>query len=204
LVLVASLALAVALLFAALAVFAAEARAGSLDSEPPKAVLMKYKTVLQTAYAASGTWHYYKPLANGYPGGFGYTIYDNFGFFSFSKPDEVGAGRRLHARFDKPERPNFVEVNAWPRAKKAKGCGGCKRFSGQKRQLEHTLRPVKQDGKTVGWDIFFRVNKPGRHYYLRVTSGWKRDLRVSSGWKQVPGKHASYGRMAYALHVKTR
>jgi hypothetical protein len=35
LVLVASLALAVALLFAALAVFAAEARAGSFGSEPP-------------------------------------------------------------------------------------------------------------------------------------------------------------------------
>jgi hypothetical protein len=53
---------------------------------------------------------------------------------------------------------------------------------------------VKRDGKTVAWDVFFRANEPGRHYYLRVASGWKR----------VPGKHASYGRIAYGLRVKTR
>jgi len=46
----------------------------------------------------------------------------------------------------------------------------------------------------VGWDVFFRANEPGRHYYLKVASGWER----------VPGKHASYGRIVYALHVKTR
>jgi len=56
------------------------------------------------------------------------------------------------------------------------------------------LRPVKQDGKTVAWDVFFRTGEPGRHYYLRV----------ASGWKNVPGKHVSYGRIVYALHVKTR
>lgn len=183
-----ALALAGAIALATLAVFAAEARAGSFDPNPPKATLMKYKTVLQVAFAAGGSW------TSCEPGGCPTAVYDNFGLFFFPKPDEVGAGRRLHVRFDKPERPNFVEVNAWPRAKKAKECGGCKRPAGQKRQLEHTLRPVKRDGKMVGWDVFFRTNKPGRHYYLRVASGWKRE----------PGSHVSYGRVVYGLHVKTR
>ena len=180
-------ALSVALVFAALAVFAAEARAGSFSRYPPEAVLMKYKTVLQMASAAGGQWCFYDPPANGEPGGFLCAIYDNFGYFDFPKPDEVGPGRRLHVRFDKPERPNFVEVNAWPRAKKHRPVG-------QKRELKRILKPVKQDGRTVGWDVFFRVNEPGHHYYLRVASGWER----------VPGKHASYGRIAYGLHVKTR
>src|SRR5215213_9805046 len=39
---------------ATLAVFAAEVRAGSFGSEPPNAVLMKYKSVLQVAYSGGG------------------------------------------------------------------------------------------------------------------------------------------------------
>jgi|SRR5215212_2521461 len=82
------LALAVAL--ATLALFAAEARAGSFGSEPPNAVLMKYKTVLQTSSAGGGQWYFYEPPANGEPGGFVYAVYDSFGMFYFPKPDEVG------------------------------------------------------------------------------------------------------------------
>jgi hypothetical protein len=82
---------------------------------------MKYETVLQTAYAAGGNWNYYEHGGKGYPGGFANTVYDSFGPFWFPKPDTVGAGRRLHVRFDKPERPNFIEINSWPRAKEAKG-----------------------------------------------------------------------------------
>jgi hypothetical protein len=44
----------VAVALATLAVFAAEARAGSFGSEPPNAVLMKYKSVLQVAYSGGG------------------------------------------------------------------------------------------------------------------------------------------------------
>jgi hypothetical protein len=189
-------ALAVALVLGALALFAAEARASAASPGryPPLAVLMKYKIVLQMTSAAGGRWCFYEPPANGEPGGFPCAIYDNFGVFDFPKPDEVGAGRRLHVRFKKPVRPNFAEVDAWPRAKKPKGYEEDERPVGQMQRLKSILRPVKQDGKTVGWDVFFRVNEPGRHYYLRVASGWER----------VPGKHASYGRIAYGLHVKTR
>jgi hypothetical protein len=54
---------------------------------------------------------------------------------------------------------------------------------------------VEQDGKTVGWEAFFRVNQPDRHYYIDVYPVWE----------EVPGTHISYGDdTAYWLHVRTR
>ncbi|MBA2712794.1 MAG: hypothetical protein H0U55_04465 [Rubrobacteraceae bacterium] len=177
--------MAAALALAIFVVFATEARAGSSDSQPPEAVLMKYKTVLQAQGNAAGSWHYYEE-------GWNYIIYDNFGEYDFPEPDTVGAGRRLHVRFDKPERPSAVTINAWPRVKDGYDF---EIPAGQRRQLERTLMPVKQGGETVGWDVFFRVNQPERHYYLVVRSGWER----------VPGTHISYGKnISYGLHVRTR
>ena len=95
-------------------------------------------------------------------------------------------------RFDKPERPYFFEVNAWPKVKK--GQVGDKSLAGQKQRLKSILRPVKRGGKTVGWSVFFRTNEPAREYYLRVSSGWKKE----------PHSRASYGRVMYGLHVETR
>ena len=169
--------LAAALAVATLAVFTAEARAGSFDSQPPEAVLMKYKTVLQAQGNAGGTWHFYE-------GGWNHIIYDNFGEYAFPEPDTGGAGRRLHVRFDEPQRPSAVTINAWP---KAKDGYDFEVPAGQRRQLKRTLMPVKQGGETVGWDVFFRVNQPERHYYLVVRSGWER----------VPGTHISYGKTSH-------
>ncbi|HEY6581378.1 MAG TPA: hypothetical protein VIZ60_09640 [Rubrobacter sp.] len=163
--------LAAALAVATLAVFTAEARAGSFDSQPPEAVLMKYKTVLKAQGNAGDTWHFYE-------GGWNHIIYDNFGEYAFPEPDTVGAGRRLHVRFDEPQRPSAVTINAWP---KAKDGYDFEVPAGQRRQLKRTLMPVKQGGETVGWDVFFRVNQLERHYYLVVRSGWER----------VPGTHIS-------------
>jgi hypothetical protein len=186
LALLASLALAVALLFAALAVFAAEAHAGSFDNRPPKGVLMRHDEVLQSSYAAGGSWVWKTP------NGWSSVISDNFGEYEFSKQDEVPAGGRLHVRFDKPERPHFVAVNAFPRVKD--GQFGGKMFAGQKRRLKSILKPVKRDGEIVKWDVFFRTNEPDRDYYLKVTLGWKKE----------PGSHASYGQGLYGFHVETR
>jgi hypothetical protein len=47
--------MAAAMALATLAVFAAEARAGSFGSEPPRAVLMNYKTVIQAQGHSGGT-----------------------------------------------------------------------------------------------------------------------------------------------------
>jgi hypothetical protein len=185
--LVLAIASAVALLFAALAVFAAEARAGSFDNQAPKGVLMKYDKVLQTSYAA-GSWVWKTPR------GWSMVVLDNFGEYYFPKKDEVPAGSRLHVRFDKPERPDFVAVNAWPRVEDGPLGDAGKTFAGPKQRLKFILKPVKRDGKTVKWDVFFRTNEPDRDYYLKVTLGWKKE----------PGSHASYGQGLYGFHVETR
>ena len=86
-------------------------------------------------------------------------------------------------RLRKPERPSSLRIVA------------SKTKFGQARRLQRTLRPVERDGKTVGWEAFFRVNQPDRHYYI--------DVRAT--WDEVPGTRISYGDdTAYWLHVRTR
>jgi len=103
----------------------------------------------------------------------------------------VGQGTRLHIRFAKPQRPHTVSINAYPRVKDT-NLGGISP-AGQKQQLKHTFKRVEQDGKTVAWSVFFRVNQPNRQYYLVVHANWER----------VPGTHVSYGEADYPFHVKT-
>jgi hypothetical protein len=103
----------------------------------------------------------------------GWTEYysDSAAYFNGNYPEAVvvGAGRRLHIRLRKPERPSAFEIYA----SRAEG--------GQGRQLKHTFRRVERDGETVAWDVFFWVNQPDRHYYLDVYPVWER----------VPGTHIS-------------
>jgi len=183
-------AMAAAMALATLAVFAsfAEARAtagptGSFGHRPPKAVLMKYESVLQVGGDGCAHWFFYQD------GEWHYLIpFDYLGCYSPPKSDEVGAGRRLHVRLAKPERPS-VRILAFPKLNERTG-----KPSGQRRVLKDTLRPVKRDGETVGWEAFFRVNEPERHYYLKVSALWER----------VPGEHVSYGHAIYDFHLETR
>jgi hypothetical protein len=124
--LVLATALSVALVFAALAVFASEAQASEASSGhlPPKATLMKDSHVLQVRGFSGGSWVYYQD------GGRTGTVYDNFGEYSFPKADEVAAGTRLHVRLAKPERPSVIDTNAYPRVKT--GQFGGKLPAGQK------------------------------------------------------------------------
>jgi hypothetical protein len=189
--LVLAAALAVTLLFAALAVFAAEAQAtaraseASFDHRPPKAALMKDASVLQVQGFTGGDWVFYQ---NGGQTGI---VFDNFGEYHFPKADVVRAGTRLHVRLAKPERPS-VQIVAHPRVKD--GQFGGKIPAGKMQQLKHTFKRVQRDGKTVAWNVFFRVGEPERHYYLVV----------HTHWRKVPGTHISYGDAGYAFHVKTR
>jgi hypothetical protein len=191
LVLIASLALAVALLFAALAVFAAEARAGSFGSEPPNAVLMKGPEVLRVREFYGGQWCHYQDT------GWTCGIYDPVGTYYFPKADAVGAGTRLHVRLAKPEHPSTVAINACTKTKTMPGQPPMtgKFPAGQRQQLKHTfVGRVERDGETMGWNVFFRVNEPERQYYLVV----------QAAWEEVPGTHISYGDADYPFHVKTR
>jgi hypothetical protein len=181
-----ALALAVAVALATLAVFAsfAEARTGgSFGHRPPKAILMKDSRVLQTRGDSCAHWFYYQD------GEWMFLVpTDYLGCYNPRKADKVGAGRRLHVRLAKPERPS-VRVIAHPKLNKRIG-----KPSGQRRVLKDTLRPIKQGDETVGWDVFFRVNEPEHHYYLKVSAAWER----------VPGEHFSYGHGIYDFHVETR
>lgn len=172
---------------ATLAVFASLAEAqptGSFGHRPPKAILMKDSRVLQARGDGCARWNYYQN------GEWMWRIpIDTLGCYSPPKEaDVVGAKTRLHVRLAKPERPS-VRVLARPRLNEWHPVP-----AGPKRVLKETLRPIKQGGETVGWDVFFRVNEPERQYYLRASTVWER----------VPGEHVSYGHASYEFHLETR
>jgi hypothetical protein len=177
-------ALAVALALAMLAVFAAEARAGSFGSRPPSAVLMKGATVLQTGQRGSFCWTHYDEGV----GKWRYVCGDAPYMFPRAH-DFLRAGTRLHIRLGKPQRPEKFMITAYGGFDK-----GQKWPIGKGRRLDTNLRRVERDGKTVAWNVFFRVNEPDRHYYLDTIGLWE----------SVPGTHTSYGDASYSFHVRTR
>lgn len=115
------------------------------------------------------------------------TYNDSFEF-TYPKADAVKAGRMLSVRLGKPQRPSAVGITAYPRLD-ANGD-----HAGHAQELKPTLARVERGGKTIAWDVFFRVNRPGHHYYLDVYPVWDR----------VPGTRISYGdEILYLLHVRT-
>jgi hypothetical protein len=179
-----SVVLVLAVVLASLALVTATAQAGSFGDTPPKAVLMKGATVLQTGRAGSSCWTSYDEGSGNWVSLCVDTIY------TFPHADDLlRAGTKLHIRLNKPQRPESFVVTAYE---------GFDREQmvpiGEGRRLATNLRRVERDGKTVGWDVFFRVNQPDRHYYLAPGGTWKR----------VPGTHISYGDGTWFFHVKTR
>ena len=138
-------------------------------------VLMKGQTVLQHGVFAYGTWHFYED-------GRWNTVYaDGPGMDmtldEYPHAAVVGAGRKLHIRLNKAQRPERFTIKDHQTG----------------RHLQTTLRRVQRDGKTVAWDAYFRVNRPGHKYYL--------DTR--GVWKPVEGTHIGYGFRVFLFHVKT-
>ena len=174
-----SVVLVLAIVLAGMAVVAAEARAGSFSDEFPKMVLMKDDTRLQGGRLNYADWHWYEA-------GEWQEIYAD-GPFPCPRADLVRAGSGLHIKLNKPERPASFKILAYKEA--VEGFP-----SGESRRLDTKLRRIERDGKTVGWNVFFRVNRPDRHYYLETYATWAR----------VPGTHISWGHEALNYHVKTR
>ena len=105
----------------------------------------------------------------------------------FPETDSVAAGSKLHVRISKPQRPGSFEIAAY------KTVDENGQPSGQARLLKRTLERVVVDGKTVGWDAVFSVNRPSRDYYLIAEGLWQD--REGCGNEQ----------FAYwSFHVKTR
>jgi hypothetical protein len=178
---VSAAALAVAIALATLALFAAQARAGSFANGPPQAILMKGSYAIQVRRVEAAHWYLYEH------GRWVETYIDSFDF-AYPKADAVKAGRMLTVRLGKPQRPSTVRITAYPRLD-ANGD-----HAGHAQQLKPTLARVERGGKTIAWDVFFRVNRPDRQYYLDLSPAWER----------VPGTRASYGdEILYLLHVRT-
>ena len=132
-------------------------------------VLMKGETILQDGIFYYGTSHVYK---NG-----SWNTYYADGSDDYPRAAVVGAGRKLHIRLNKAQRPDRFTIKDHETG----------------RHLKTTLRRVQRDGKTVAWDVYFRVNRPNHDYFL--------DTR--GVWKHVPGTHTWYGHTVYLFHVKT-
>ncbi len=163
----------------------AQAASSSYDDDPPSKVLMKGSTVLQKGRMGSHCWSYY----DGRPGAYCADYVYNFP----RRAVFLRAGSTLHIRIDKPQRPDRVQVVAYPGLDR-KNPAPTAAPIGKGRRLDTTLRGVQRDGKTVAWDVFFRVSQPERHYYLDTWVVWER----------VPGTRISYGDLAWTFRVKTR
>ncbi len=85
----------------------------------------------------------------------------------FPETDAVAAGAKLRVHISKRQRPDSFKIAAY-RALDEEG-----EPSGEARLLKRTLERVVVDGKTVGWDAVFSVNRPSRDYYLIAEGLWK-------------------------------
>jgi hypothetical protein len=100
--------------------------------------------------------------------------------------DRVEAGSRLYIKLRKPQRPDRFSIHAY------RDLDGDGFPVGDAQRLSISLERVVRDGKTVGWDVFFYVNRPDRHY-----------LNASGRWNHVRGTKASSGSSSWYFHVKT-
>jgi hypothetical protein len=127
------------------------------DNQPPKTVLYEGERELQTGRLGSYCWFA--------PSGAGECV--DVGGLRYPAVDSVRAGSTLHIRILTPQRPDKFSISAYRKIDK----WGFP--AGRTRRLETSLRRVVEDGQTVAWDVFFRVNQPGRHYYLDAFGVWE-------------------------------
>ncbi len=144
--LLASMALALVLVSGVfLAGFQGQAQA--LASHPPDAVLKQENRVLQDGRLISYCW--INRCVDGVS--------------RYPSAVEAKADSRLHIRLSENQRPESFSLRSNQSADPF----------GLSQRLDTTLRRVERDGKTVAWDVYFRLNNPGRHYYLDAFGTWK-------------------------------
>jgi hypothetical protein len=146
------------------------------DRQPPDAVLMRHSQVLQLGRQGSYCWGSFTAATcadylPGYP----------------ARGVRVEAGSRLYIALRKPQRPDGFRVDAY---------ADVDRYGfpvGDAQRLSTSLERIVRDSRTVGWDAFFSVGRPERHYYLDA----------SGVWDHTRGSKASYGDSLWQFHVKT-
>ena len=180
-----------AMALASIAVFAVQAQAGSsFDQRPPKEVLFKGGS-LQTGNMHLYGWNYFQPPDEYYPDG-RFVHHDGGydGYYEWPRADVVKAGSSLRIRINKPQRPASFRIEAYPRLFNT---GEGIPYWDEEQRLKYSFSRVERDGKTVAWNVYFRVNEADRHYYLVVYGRWA----------SVPDTHISYGRSWTLFHLRT-
>ena len=124
---------------------------------PPKTVLYEGQRELQTGRLGSYCWF-------GPPGG---GRCADVAKLRYPAADSVRAGSTLYVRVLKTQRPERFSISAY---RKVDEWGFP---TGKTRRLESSLRRVVRDGRTVAWEVLFRVNEPERHYYLNAFEVWE-------------------------------
>jgi hypothetical protein len=159
----------------------ASALEGSRDRHPPDTVLKQRSQILQSGLQGSYCWNYFVEAEQFWVGNC--TDY----LPRYPAGDRVEAGSRLHIKIRKAQQPDRFSLYAY------RDIDGDGFPTGDAQRLSTSLKRVVRDGKTVGWDVFFYVNRPDRHYYLDA----------SGKWNHVRGSKASYGDSSWYFHVKT-
>jgi hypothetical protein len=175
-----ALALLAAMTVGLFGVLLAQGPAQAHDHRIPQAVLMKGAKELQAGtLVKESSWDRF--VEDG--------VCENQNAFyrmRFPETDSVAAGSKLRVRISKRQGPDSFEIAVY-RMLDENG-----QPSGEARLLKRTLERVVVDGKTVGWDAAFSVNRPSRDYYLIAEGLWQD--REGCGNKQ----------FAYwSFHVKT-
>jgi hypothetical protein len=157
----------------------ASAQEGSRDRQPPDAALMQGSQILQTGRQGSFCWSYSEGEV------WGAVCADYVP--SFPAAARVEAGSQLYISLRKPQRPDKFRIYAY-RDVDQDGFP-----IGDAQRLSTSLERVVRDGRTVGWDVLFSVNRPDRHYYLEAYGEWD----------YMRGSKASFGQSSWYFHVKT-
>jgi hypothetical protein len=173
--LLALLAVLAGLLLSATAVYAA----GSFTHYPPKITAATDGTY-QTGRMAAMEWRWWhKDRQRWYTGRYLVEPTDA----GWPAGDLVGKNEVVQLIVKSPDRPERVFLKSYRNPE----------LTGEAKVLKPAWFPIKREGKVVGWNVLFKVERPGQHY-----------ITVFVKWDETPGKHYSYGWERRQIHLRTR
>jgi hypothetical protein len=100
----------------------------------------------------------------------------------------VGTPSTLRIRIHYAQRPERISLRWGHEIKRGEYIGV--RIVEQSKPRPAQLRRVQKGGETVAWDVFFKVKRPGKHYYINFMANF---------WDEEEG-----GDSQSSFHVKTR
>jgi hypothetical protein len=145
---------------------------------PPDAVLMKAGKEIQKGRVGTYCW------------GTGDQSVCSDTFRNYNDPRttaRVGAPSTLRIRIHYADQPDRFTLR-WGHEVRGENFGH--RIVKQSKPRPTQLRRVQKGGETVAWDVYFKVKRPGKHYYMNFQADfWDGKRGIASQW---------------SFHVKTR